>query len=295
MRSPFQLMCVYACANLADVSTKNGQRLFICGVLRDWSGWVPVSFFDSCALTLLQCSSKEEVEQKMADRSLSVISGQLNVRGVKIGVDYHIVQISVCESFMEPTRTALRLAELASSRVPNTGGVVTCAATQLTTTNLLDLAVSIESHGIVAPHRALLLLEGTEKSQLITAGTTSASRIIVSKNVKCLLSTSPTTVTLRAYASEDRLLDFKLDRRIAVAHVTAIHKEQNDITCVVDRVELLTNNATEKQQAIRHTQVMQQLSTIPRTSKDIKRAVEFVTPDSMKKTRSIQSCPSVPV
>ena len=102
-RNPFQLMGVYACANLADVCTKNGQRLFVGGVLRDWSGWVPVSFLDSCALTLLQCSSKEEVEQKMADHSLSATSEQLNVRGVKIGVDYHIVQISVCESFMGPT------------------------------------------------------------------------------------------------------------------------------------------------------------------------------------------------
>jgi hypothetical protein len=95
MRNPFQLMGVYACANLIGVFTKDGQRLFVDAVLRDWSGWVPVSFLDSCAITLLQCSSKEEVEQKMAERSLSVTSGQLNVRGVKVGFDYHIVQIGL--------------------------------------------------------------------------------------------------------------------------------------------------------------------------------------------------------
>ena len=114
MQNPFQLMGVYACANLSDLYTKDGQRLFIHGVLRDWSGSVPVCFLDSCALMLLQCSSKEEVVEKTADHTLSVISEQLNVRGVKIGGGYHIVQISVCESFMEPSKTALRLADLAS-------------------------------------------------------------------------------------------------------------------------------------------------------------------------------------
>jgi hypothetical protein len=289
-------MGVYACADLTGVYTKDGQRLFVDAVLRDWSGWVPVSFLDSCAITLLQCSSKEEVEQKMADRSLSVTSGQLNVRGVKVGFDYHIVQISLCESFVEPTKTALRLADLASLCGPNTDGMVTCAAAQLTRTNLLNLAVSIENHGIIAPYRVVLLLEGTEKSQLIRkAGTSSASRIIVSKKAKCLLSTSPTTVTLRAYASEDMLLDYKLDRCVAVVRVIAIHKENDEVTCVVDRMEPLTNDTTEKQKAIRYTQVMQQLSTSPRTLKDLKRAVEFVTPDSMKKARSVRSYPSDPI
>ena len=255
-----------------------------------------MSFLDSCAITLLQRSSKEEVEQKMADRSLSVTSGQLNVRGVKVGFDYHIVQISLCESFVEPTKTALRLADLASLCGPNTDGVVTCAAAQLTRTNLLNLAVSIENHGIIAPYRAVLLLEGTEISQLIKkARTSSASRIIVSKKAKCLLSTSPTTVTLRAYASEDMLLDYKLDRCVAVVHVIAIHKENDEVTCVVDRMEPLTNDTTEKQKAIRHMKVMQQLSTSPRSLKDLKRAVEFVTPDSMKKARCIRSYPSDPI
>ena len=294
MQNPFQLMGVYACANLSDLYTKDGQRLFIHGVLRDWSGSVPVCFLDSCALTLLQCSSKEEVVEKTADHTLSVISEQLNVRGVKIGGDYHVVQISVCDSFMEPSKTALRLAELASLCGPNTDGMVTCAAAQLTSTSLLNLAVKIENHGIVAPYRAVLLLEGSEKSTLITAGTTSASRIIVSKKAKCLLSTAPTTVTLRAYAHEDMLLDYTLDRRVAVVRVTAILKEKDAITCVIDHMEPLSSDASEKQKAIRYMQVMQQLSTSPRAMKDLKRAAEFVTPDSMKKARSIQAYPSDP-
>jgi len=58
MQEPFQLMGVYASGNLIDIYTKDKQRFFIHGVLRDWSGSVPVSFLDSCVLTLLQCDSK---------------------------------------------------------------------------------------------------------------------------------------------------------------------------------------------------------------------------------------------
>ena len=295
MKGPFQLMGVYATANLSEIRTKDGQRLYIHGVLRDWSGSVSVSFLDSCALTLLQCTSSEEVDEHEAAESLSVIAEQINVRGIKVGSDYLIAQISRHDPFMEPNKTALRLAELASLCGPSTDGMVTCAATQLTKTNLLNLAVSVESQAVVAPYRAVLLLQGSEKSQLITAGTTSATRIVVSKNVKCLLSSSPIAVTLRAYCSEDMLLDYKLDRRTAVVYVTAIQKDKDNLVCVVDRVEPLSGGKDETDKAIRYMTSMQQLSTSPRTMKDLKRALEFVTPESMKKARFISAYPSDPL
>ena len=173
--------------------------------------------------------------------------------------------------------------------------MVTCAATQLTKTNLLNLAVSVQSQAVVAPYRAVLLLQGSEKSQLITAGTTSATRIVISKNVKCLLSSSPIAVTQRAYCSEDMLLDYKLDRRTAVVYVTAIQKEKDNLVCVVDRVEPLSGGKEETDKAIRYMTSTQQLSTSPRTMKDLKRALEFVTPESMKKARSISAYPSDPL
>jgi hypothetical protein len=295
MKGPFQMMGVYASANLSEIRTKDGQRLYIHGVLRDWSGSVSVTFLDSCALTLLQCSSSEEVDEHEAAESLSVIAEQINVRGIKVGADYLIAQISKHEAFMEPSKTALRLAELAALCGPSTDGMVTCAATQLVRTNLLNLAVSVENQAVVAPYRAVLLLQGSEKSQLITQGTTSLCRIVVSKNVKCLLSSSPIAVTLRAYCSEDMLLDYKLDRRTAVVYVTAIQKDKDNLVCVVDRVEPLSGGKDETDKAIRYMTCMQQLSTSPRTMKDLKRALEFVTPESMKKARSISAYPSDPL
>jgi hypothetical protein len=292
MKSPFQLMGAVASANFGDTYTKDGSRLFVQGVLRDWSGSVQVSFLDSCALSLFQCATKEEVDQKLQDNTLTIISNAINVRGVKVGVEYHVVQITETDIFVEPSKNALRLAELAALCGPSTDGVLTCSATQLVKTSLANLGVSIDGGGVVAPHRAVLLAQGTEKSKLIVAGTTQAARIIVSENVKCLLSTSETFVHLRAYASEDMLLDYKLDRRAAVVYVTALQKEKDLVTCIVDRMEPLDVSSEKMEKVKRYFKVTQQMSTGPRNMKDIKRALEFVTPESMKRARSISAYPS---
>ena len=62
----------------------------------------------------------------------------------------------------------------------------------------MNLGVRIDNGGVVAPYRPVLLVQGTEKSKLIVAGTTRAARVIVSDNVKCLISTSETVVDFRA-------------------------------------------------------------------------------------------------
>lgn len=142
------------------------------------------------------------------------------------------------------------------------------------------------------PHRAVLLVQGTEKSKLIVAGTTQAARIIVSENVKRLLSTSETLVHLRAYASEDMLLDYKLDRRTALVYVTAIQKDKDRVTCIVDRMEPLDDSGEQMEKVKRYLKFMQQLSTGPRNMKDIKRALEFVTPEGMKRARTTSAYPS---
>jgi hypothetical protein len=253
---------------------------------------VQVSFLDSCALGLFQCATKEELEQKLQDNTLTIISNAINVRGVKVGVDYHVVQITETDIFVEPSKNALRLAELAALRGPSTDGVLTCAASQLVKTSLSNLGVLIDNGGVVAPHHAALLAQGTEKSKLIVAGTTQAARIVVSENVKCLLSTSETFVHLRAYASEDMLLDYKLDRRAAVVYVTALQKEKDLVTCIVDRMEPLDLSCEQMEKVKRYFKVMQQMSSGPRNMKDIKRALEFVTPESMKRARSISAYPS---
>jgi len=292
MQEPFQLMGVYASGNLIDIYTKDKQRFFVHGVLRDWSGSVPVSFLDSCILTLLQCDSKEEVEQKLAANELSMTPEPLNVRGFKNGRDYHVAQIAKTNGFVEPNKSVLQLAELATLCGPSADGMVTCAASELVTSAVLNLGVKVDGGVVVAPYRAVLLVQGTQKSQLITAGTTAASRVIFSKNVKCLLSKDTFAINLRAYAHEDMLLEYKLDRGIAIVFVTAIQKDKDELTCIVDRMELISTSQDEVQKVQKYMEVMHQISCSPRQAQDSKRACEFVTPESMKRARTIQAYPS---
>ena len=64
---------------------------------------------------------------------------------------------------------------------------------------------------------------------------------------------------------------------------------------MIDRMEPLNGGAEEKDRAIKHMRSTQQLSTSSRTLKGLKRALEFVTPESMKEARCIRSYPSDPV
>ena len=291
MQEPFQLMGVYASGNLIDIYTKDKQRFFIHGVLRDWSGSVPVSFLDSCVLTLLQCDSKEEVEIKLAANELSMTSEPLNVRVFKNGKDYHVAQIAKSSGFVEPNKSAQQLAELATLCGPSADGMVTCAASELVSSAVLNLGVRVDGGVIVAPYRAVLFVQGTQKSQLITKGTTAASRVIFSEKVKCLLSKEACSVNLRAYAHEDMLLEYKLDKGVAIVFVTALQKVQGECTCIVDRMELISTQ-DEVQKVQKYMEAMHHMSCSPRQAQDSKRACEFITPESMKRARTIQAYPS---
>jgi len=88
------------------------------------------------------------------------------------------------------------------------------------------------------------------------------------------------------------LLDYKLDRRVAVVYVTALQKDKDFMTCIVDRMEPLDDSSEKIEKTERFMKVMQQLSTGPRNMKDIKRALQFVTPESMKRARTISAYPS---
>lgn len=291
-REPFQLMGVYATANLSDIHTKDGQRLFVSGVLRDWSGSVPVAFLENCVPVLTNCSDKEEVESKFANNELVIAGAAFNVRGFKQGQDYNIAQISVADLFAEPTQNALKLADLATVCGPSSDGIVACAATQLCSNGLLNLGVKSNADITIAPYRVLLLVEGTQKSKLITAGTTTAARIVVSEKVKCLLSAEATHINVRAYASEDMLLDYKLDSETAVIFVSALKFEGGTWVCVIDRMHKLDRSKEEREKAIKCMSTLQAMSMRPREAKDEKRAFEMVTPESMKRARTIHSYPS---
>jgi len=192
---------------------------------------------------------------------------------------------------VEPNKSAQQLAELATLCGPSADGMVTCAASELVSSAVLNLGVRVDGGVIVAPYRAVLFVQGTQKSQLITKGTTAASRVIFSEKVKCLLSKEACSVNLRAYAHEDMLLEYKLDKGVAIVFVTALQKVQDECTCIVDRMELIPTK-DEVQKVQKYMEAMHHMSCSPRQAQDSKRACEFITPESMKRARTIQAYPS---
>ena len=64
------------------------------------------------------------------------------------------------------------------------------------------------------------------------------------------------------------------------------------MTYIVDRMEPLDGSSEQLDKALKYFRVMQLMFTGPRNMKDVKRALEFVTPESMKRARSISAYPS---
>ena len=75
------------------------------------------------------------------------------------------------------------------------------------------------------PHRILLLVKGTEDTQLLpTANSEAKARMLLSKNVKCLLSDDSPNITMKGYASEVGLIKLALHEDFGLVTVSCISK-----------------------------------------------------------------------
>ena len=91
--------------------------------------------------------------------------------------------------------------------------------------------------------RVQLLVQGTSKTTLEKNQHVSSARTLTSVGARCLLSLVESKATLRAYAHEDRLLDYLLDARIAVVDISAMLPASAagaEPTYVVDSVRILS-------------------------------------------------------
>jgi hypothetical protein len=83
-----------------------------------------------------------------------------------------------------------------------------------------------------------------------------------------------------------------LDAETAVVFVTALKQEDSVQTCVVDKMQKVDSSKEALSKAMKCMKALQEMSIRPREGKDEKRASEFVTPDSMKRARTIHAYPS---
>ena len=289
-----QVMNAFLDVTLDKIHTQDGARLFASGVLRDWSGCAGVQFVEQAVIEMTNADDKNDAEEQFKSGTLTLFRGAVNVRGVFRGADFYVAAVCVMDMFEMPTKAALKLADAVSVCGSFNNGILPCGHSHIRSDGLTNLGVQYSAGGVVlTPKSVVLLVRGTQRSGLIVAGTNASARIIHSKKVSCALGDSDDETNvfqLRSYASEDDLLDFKLDTSHALVFVTSVLPLSDGVCYAVDRMERVEPEHVAK--AKQYMKLSISLAEKPRTALDHAQLQEFVTPQSMKRPRTLKYYPS---
>ena len=176
----------------SQLYTQDKCRLYVRGVVRDWTGPVDVEVIQSAVPALYGLSTRDEVESALAAGSLTTCQYRVNIRGVRRVesgvVKYLVGDIVKCSNTelisMSACRDLLGLCDLL-------GDIVVPAPLKcITMCPLVGLAVIRRGTQNIAAHRILALVEGTTASKLKKIGSVGGedAYLVESPNVKCLLS-----------------------------------------------------------------------------------------------------------
>ena len=163
-------------------------------------------------------------------------------------------------------------------------GVLAAPAERVVDDPMLGLAVRSDDKGIISAHRILLLVQGTgtsvtryleqvtrcrhfsdlepmdEKCQSVTA----QSFRVMSENARCLLSDTETYIDLHGYCDFQGMLQYRLDKDVALVFMSAWSKSQVSDRQVAtiehmrklgeeEKTSLLASLAVEWKAALTHT------------------------------------------
>ena len=108
-----------------------------------------------------------------------------------------------------------------------TGDVVLPApADRVYDARLLGLAVRSDHHGLIGAHRVFLLIQGTTATELkplveVSVALTDQSFRVKSEKARCLLSAGETFVDLHSYCDFSGMLQYRLDKDVALVLASA--------------------------------------------------------------------------
>jgi predicted phosphohydrolase len=122
--------------------------------------------------------------------------------------------------------------------------------------DLVGLSLRRDGADPLHAYRVLLLVRGTEDTDLDPIDEKNTAFKLISKNVSCLLSDSPTTVQLVAYSDLKKSLLFRLDREAALVLVSAVEhympvsdssepNEKPGLIATVEHMEKLSKDHVE--------------------------------------------------
>ena len=238
--------------------TKDG-RLFIASCFaRDRTGLVDVSVTRDAMPDLYDCTNEDQVRQQLESQTLTSCKSRMNMRGVireeNGSTKKYIVKVEKTPLDAEVSLQAMRQC-LGLSNISE-GGVMPSGVDRILHDDLVGLSVKRDGADPLHAYRVLLLVRGTEDTDLDPINETNTAFKLISKNVTCLLSDSPTTVQLVAYSDLKKSLLYRLDKEAALVLVSAVENykpvsdssdsnEKTSLIATVEHMEKLSKDQVE--------------------------------------------------
>lgn len=238
---------------LEDITTKNGDRLWVQVNIHDWTGCTTVYVTDRAAPALYGCDSAEEVLTKAREGTLQVSLTRFNMRGL-LRLEDETMRKYVVELSPSPKSFSISSSALRGTRglAPVVDSVAQAAPADRVLSSPMQgmcLLADGSDEGQADKHlvpcfRAYLLVTGTEGTEMkpLIDGISNMQEqeyIVTSKNVKCLLSDKcPSAFDLQCYCDWSSSLNYRLDKETAIVCISDLKPIDEDrFVAIVEHVE----------------------------------------------------------
>ena len=276
-----------------NIFTQDGTRLFAKGTIHDWTGPVQLAVVETAVPKIFGLDTKAEVLAALEQNSLTTVKDRVNLRGVR-RLEGNVIRFLVADVVEAPcgaslsmsaTRNLLGLADvLGDVAVPAPMSAITMCP-------LLGLAVVREDGQKIGAYRVLSLVQGNKPSKLAKFNNGEGDAYLVeSAQVKCLLSDTDTRADLRGYCNFDTMLQYRLDKEVALAFISASTGDSTTIFTIDHMAKVPPGELEAVQKALKNEAAIA-LASPEMPTKTINRTV---SPSSGRKVRRITLEPSSP-
>ena len=162
---------------------------------------------------------------------------------------------------------------------------------------LLGLAVERNNGTKTAVHKAIVMVRGSQKSTMDTLSEDKKTYAVTSEGVKCLLAdddAAPVEVTIQGWCDFETLLQYRLDKEVAVITVSActVCPTTNKRKLIADSMEKIGDS--EMGAVIDHLRSERWIAGQHGAGSDTAASQTPLTPTSGRKCRKLSHDPSSP-
>ena len=212
------------------IFSKDGRPFIKNCRLRDRTGGVDVDVVRSAVPALYGCADEDDLRSQLSAQSLTSCKMRMNVRGV-IRVEAGITKkyvVQVEKILLEAVISTNAMQQSLGLSIVSDDVVVSAPADRVVDEAMLGLALKREGKQALGAHRALLLIQGTEDTDMDSIDDklplSQQTFKMISNNARCLLSDSPIAVQLVTYSDFKKSLQYRLDREMALVLVSAVER-----------------------------------------------------------------------